>query len=414
MNDSMDFAFIAMPEIGNEFLTRLDKIRETDPVFWSAAQNGWLFTRHADIIDGFMGKHPLSSRRFGTSTLATIPLPEQPATIPMLHRFVPMLINNNDAPIHTRMRKLAMKAFSRKVVESVRGFAQANIETIFDKIEQQDTIELNADVARPITGQTILRLLGIPAEHLSKLGKWSDQIGISLGSVNPPLEWILQGESAIREIYEIFHAEIEQRRRNPREDIFTGLVQAIDDADQLTMDEMIGISIVLLIAGHDTTLNSMVLGVEALSHRPDLREWLYQNPEGANAAAIELSRVIAMSSFETRIAAADFTLHGKEIKAGDIVFLMIAAGNRDPRVFERPTEIDFARDNNATLTWGPGLHHCVGHLLAKMQLAEFFSRAYRRYEQIEVVEPDLRYGPAPSFRSFPSMHVRLHPRSKNG
>lgn len=411
MTQAMDFPFVAMPEIGNLFLTRLDAIREADPVFWSDHQHGWLITRHADIIDGFMQKYPLSSRRFGTATLAAIPESERLDRIPMLCRFVPMLINNNDAPVHTRMRKLTVKAFNRKVIESVRGFAQKNIEAALDSIESKADIEMNRDVARPITGQTILKLLGIPDEHLAKLGKWSDQIGISIGSVNPPLEQIMAGEQAVREIYELFAAEIEKRRHHPELDIFTTLLQAVDEDSQLTVDEMIGISIVLLIAGHDTTLNSMVLGVEALSRHPELREWLNENPDHANAAVIELSRVTAMSSFETRIAAQDFTWHGKEIRAGDIVFLMIAAGNRDPRVFDRPEEIDFGRDNDAVLTWGPGLHHCVGHLLAKMQLSEFFTRAYRRYAQIEVIEPDLRYGPAPSFRSFPSMHVRLHRRA---
>jgi cytochrome P450 len=410
MTQAMDFPFVAMPEIGNQFLTRLDAIREADPVFWSDHQHGWLITRHADIIDGFMQKYPLSSRRFGTATLAAIPESERLDRIPMLCRFVPMLINNNDAPVHTRMRKLTVKAFNRKVIESVRGFAQKNIEAALDSIETKADIEMNRDVARPITGQTILKLLGIPDEHLAKLGKWSDQIGISIGSVNPPLEQIMAGEQAVREIYELFSAEIEKRKHHPELDIFTTLMQAVDEDSQLTVDEMIGISIVLLIAGHDTTLNSMVLGVEALSRHPELREWLNEHPDEANAAVIELSRVTAMSSFETRIAAQDFIWHGKEIRAGDIVFLMIAAGNRDPRVFDRPEEIDFGRDNDSVLTWGPGLHHCVGHLLAKMQLSEFFSRAYRRYAQIEVIEPDLRYGPAPSFRSFPSMHVRLHRR----
>ena len=329
----------------------------------------------------------------------------------MLHRFVPMLINNNDAPIHTRVRRLVMKAFSRKVVEAVRGFAQSNIESIFDKVETQAAIELNGDVARPITGMTILRLMGIPMAHLSKLGPWSEQINISLGSVNPPLEQVMAGENAIREIYALFAEEIEKRRLSPGDDIFSGLVAAVDDGDRLTLDEMIGASIVLLIAGHDTTLNSIVLGVEALSHRPALRDWLSENPEGGVAAAIELSRMTAMSSFETRVASEDFEWHGKHIKAGDALFLMIAAGNRDPRVYDRASEIDFARDNNSVLTWGPGLHHCLGHLLAKMQLAEFFTRAYRRYAQIEVVEPDLRFGPAPSFRGFPVMHVKLHARS---
>jgi cytochrome P450 len=410
MTQAMDFPFVSMPEIGNLFLTRLDAIREADPVFWSDHQHGWLITRHADIVDGFMQKYPLSSRRFGTATLSAIPESERPDRIPMLHRFVPMFINNNDAPVHTRMRRLTVKAFNRKVIESLRGFVQNNIESALDFIESKSDIEMNRDVARPITAQTIFKLLGIPNEHLPKLGKWMEQIGISIGSVNPPLELIMAGEQAVTEMYMLFSAEIEKRRHHPELDIFTTLLQAVDEGSQLTMDEMIGISIVLLVAGHDTTLNSMVLGVEALSRHPELRDWLNENPEGANAAVIELSRVTAMSSFETRIAAQDFSWHGKDIRAGDIVYLMIAAGNRDPRVYDRPEEIDFSRDNDAVLTWGPGLHHCVGHLLAKMQLSEFFTRAYRRYAQIEVIEPDLRYGPAPSFRSFPSMHVRLHRR----
>jgi cytochrome P450 len=409
---SLDFDFNLLPELGNRWLDRLGAIREADPVFWSEYQHGWLINRHADVLDGFGGRLPLSAARLNASQLTGIPESERQAKIPHLLRSLPDWIINADPPAHTRMRRLMGKAFGRKVVESVRAFAQRNIDELLDDLERRGEAECNEDIARIVTGKTILHLLGVPQEYLPRLKQWSESVTGALAVVNASEAMLLAGERAVAEMFELFAAEIDKRRRQPRDDIFTGLVQAIDGTDQLTMEEMVGSSVVLLLAGHDTTLNSMVLGVEALARHPQHRAWLAEHPEDGDKAVAELMRYFAMAGGQTRIVAEDFEWHGKSLKAGDIVYLMIAGANRDPRAFEQPESLDFTRDNSYSMTFAPGLHHCIGHILARMQLREFFTRAYARFETIAVTEPEIRFSPVWVFRSIPKLGVRFEPRGR--
>jgi cytochrome P450 len=409
-SDNLDVDFSQMPALGNSWLERLDAIREADPVYWSKLQNGWIITRNADVVECFSGRLPLSAARFESSQFDAIPAAERAARIPLMTESIPNWIINADAPSHTRQRGLMMRAFSRQIVESLRPFARANIEAILDEAAERDVVEVNEDVARVMTGKTILRLLGVPQEYLPKLKGWAWAIANSLGTVNPSAEILLSGEAALKEMFDIFRVEIQKRREQPQQDVFTGLVQAVDGTARLTEDEMIGSSVVLLLAGHDTTLNSLTMGTEALSRRPELLAWIRENPSQINAVVVELSRHIAMASAQTRLAAADFEFHGKQIRKGDLLYLMIAAANRDPRQFKAPEAIDFARDNQAAVSFGPGLHHCVGHLLAKMQLAEYFTALVTKFESVEIVQSEIRFVPSFTFRGLERLDVRFKRR----
>lgn len=408
--DNLDVDFSQMPALGNSWLSRLDAIREADPVYWSKLQRGWIITRNADVVEGFSGRLPLSAARFQASVFDAIPAAERAARIPLLDSSIPNWIINADAPSHPRQRGLMVRAFSRQIVESLRPFARGNIEAILEEVSDRDLVEMNEDVARVITGKTILRLLGVPPEYLPKLKGWAWAIANSLGTVNPSAETLLAGEAALAEMFDLFREEIGKRRKQPREDVFTGLVQAVDGGVRLTEDEMIGSSVVLLLAGHDTTLNSLTMGTEAISRRPDLVPWIRENPDQINAVVVELSRHIAMASAQTRLAAEAFDWHGKSIAKGDLIFLMIAAANRDPRQFKNPEHLDFTRNNQAAVTFGPGLHHCVGHLLAKMQLGEFFKALFEKFESVTILEREIKFVPSFTFRGLEKLDVKFNPR----
>jgi len=405
----LDFDFNTLPQIGNAWLDRLSAVREADPVFWSDHQRGWLITRHADVLEGFSGRLPLSTARLVETVVQGFP--ERAAKMPTLMKSLPDWIVNSDPPAHTRMRRLMSKAFGPKVVQSVRTFAQGNIDALLDEMAARGTAECNEDVARKITGKTILHLLGVPQEYLPKLKQWSAAMVGALAVVNATDEQLAAGERAVIEIFDLFESEIEKRRISPRDDVFTGLVQAIDGGDRLSMAEMVGSSVVLLLAGHDTTLNSMVLGVEALSRHPEHRAAIAANPENAERAVIELMRYFAMTGGQTRLVTEDFEWHGKTLKKGDAVYLMIAGANRDPRVFANPEVLDFTRDNYQSMTFAPGIHHCIGHVLARMQLTEFFTRTYKKFEQVAVLEPELVFSPVWVFRSIPKLEVAFFPRT---
>jgi pimeloyl-[acyl-carrier protein] synthase len=179
----------------------------------------------------------------------------------------------------------------------------------------------------------------------------------------------------------------------------------------LSEDEMLAALSLILVAGHDTTHNSMTLGLIALGRSPQNWQYLYEHPDRALNCVNEIMRLSAMSAAQPRVATEDFEWHGKTIRAGDPLYLMQAAGNRDPRVYAHADRLDMDRDNSQSLVFAPGLHHCVGHLLAKMQLTEFFSALVRRFESVEVLDPALDFMPQIVFRGLYKLNVRLHPRT---
>jgi pimeloyl-[acyl-carrier protein] synthase len=154
----------------------------------------------------------------------------------------------------------------------------------------------------------------------------------------------------------------------------------------------------------------MALGMAALAQHPEARDYIRKNPEKMPDALMELMRYIAMSTMMPRIVAEDFTWQGHALKKGQFVFLMIAGANRDARVFPDPEKLDLTRPQDANMTFAPGLHFCIGHLLAKMQLGEFFPEALRRFD-LEMLDKRLDFGLSLSFRGVETLHLRLTPRA---
>jgi cytochrome P450 len=151
----------------------------------------------------------------------------------------------------------------------------------------------------------------------------------------------------------------------------------------------------------------MTLGVAALCEAPEARRRLVETPDKILDSVVEVMRYVAMSTAFNRVAAEDFEWHGQKIRKGDIVWLMTAAANRDPRLYENPEAIDLARANDRSTIFGSGIHHCIGHLLAKMQLCEFFPEFFRRFPDARVTDDRLNFIPSLSFRGLSRLNMRL-------
>jgi cytochrome P450 len=287
---------------------------------------------------------------------------------------------------------------------------QERITTLLDKLEQQPQIEFNEEIARQLPGSVILKLLGLPQHHMARLREWANALQEGMGIPYALATALKRADQAMADMNAILSAEIAIRREKPAEDLLTELLRAVEDGETLTEQEMLGSLQVLIVAGHDTTSNTLTLGLEALSRHPDVWEYLYRNPDKAVEVSLELMRYIAMSTSQPRIAAADFAWHGKQIKRGDIVFLMLAAAARDPRVFQNPETMEPQRDVDSSPVFGPGAHHCIGHLLAKMQVAEFFKALVQRFEGAIVLDDTLRFMPQIPFRGLYELNVRMRPR----
>jgi cytochrome P450 len=323
---------------------------------------------------------------------------------------MPRILPNMDGPEHARLRKLFVKAFSRKIVEDLRPYVRERVATILDRAAARRDIEFNESVARQLPGAVILRLLGMSESYLDRLKAWTDGVTRALTAFDPQPEWLDELEVVVTEMLEVFRGEIEARRSAPRSDFITALVTAADEGDTLTVDEMIAALILVIIAGHDTTSNSMTLGVRALDRNPSTWAELRAHPERGVEAAVELMRYSAMSAGQPRLAAQDFEWRGRKIHRHDIVMLMIAGSNRDPQIFPNPEKLDLSRANDQSQTFAPGLHHCIGHLLAKLQLSEFFTALTQRFDRVEILE-EPEFTPNLVFRGVTGLKVRFHTRA---
>jgi cytochrome P450 len=409
VNVSTPLDFTKIAELGNDILSGLNDIRETQPITWSDSANGWLVTRHEDVMDGFLAKVPLSCVRMQARSFDPAMLEMFAQRYPLMLGTLPFWIINADPPLHTRLRRLMTKAFSRRVVEDLRPMARSVIASVLDSIEGREEVDFLEEVARAITGRVILNKFGLPESVFPKLKNWSVSFNIGLGGVVAPSPEVMDGvENSLHEMQEVFLPAIAARRAAPTDDFLSQLVLAHEGEDRLSEDELLGICYLVIVAGHDTTMNTMSLGIAALARDAQARQQMLDTPERILDSVIEVMRFVAMSTAFNRIAAEDFEWHGQQIKQGDIVWLMTAAANRDPRLFSNPETMDMGRENNDRMTvFGGGIHHCIGHLLAKMQLCEFFPEFFKRFPNATVLDEKLEFIPSLSFRGLTGLRMRL-------
>lgn len=396
-------------QLGNEILAKISEVREADPIYWSEKNQLWMVTGHQEVFEGFKGDLPLTNNRWPEMLVGHLPPEERLARFPHLTNSTPHWIVNTDAPVHPRLRRLCVKAFSRPVVEGMRPHARRFIQEALAEAGALGDLEFVSTVGRIIPARTILHMMGLPDSLYPKLHRWSIVMNGALGGIHPPIEMLEECEAVIVEQRSLFLAEIEARRKNPGSDFMSALVTAQDEGDQLSTEEMLGICHVALIAGHDTTANTMALGTAALAQHAEAREFIRNNPQKTGDAVMELMRYVAMSTTQMRSVSVDFAWHGHQLKKGQFVLLMVAGANRDPGTFPNPEKIDMTRPQDQNMTFGPGMHHCIGHLLAKMQLGEFFPELLRRYEP-ELLDERLNFGHSLGFRGVETLNIRLHRR----
>ncbi|GLR66017.1 cytochrome P-450 like protein [Acidocella aquatica] len=407
-----DINLSSLPTKGDVILSEINQLRDFDPLYWSIESQCWIVSGHAEATEGFSGELPLSSTHIPASLYRAVPPEEFPKRLPNTLRYMSKIVTNLDGAEHANLRRLLVKALNRKLVESLRPYVRARVSELLDKAEAFGQIEFHEGISRMLPGAVILRLLGMAPEYLSRLKGWADGVTAALTSFNPEPAWLDRLEVITTDMLQVFQKEIEDRRINPREDLITQLLNTTEGDARLTMDEVLATLLLVIIAGHDTTNNSLTLGIRALAAHPQAWAYWRAHPEKSVDNAVELMRYIAMSTALPRIVSEDFEWHGRRLKQGQLVMLMIAGGNRDPKVYTQPEVLDFNRPNDRSLTFGPGLHHCIGHLLAKLQLSEFFNAMVERFDGVEIIE-EPQFTNALVFRSVAALNVRFRPRMAN-
>lgn len=381
-------------------------LHDSEPVFWSDQMHGWVLTSH-EVVDAAFKDRRLSNSGIADFAFSAIPRSEWEMKIPNLYRAVENWIVNLDAPRHQRVRKLFLKAFSRNFVDSLRPIISRYCDEAVVKAVSTEKFDFMKEIVFPVPARIILNFLGLSEAYLDRVSDWNHRVNRTVQTIAPE-EVLLDGDRAIAEMNDAIRVEIEKRRATPQDDFLTKLIEATEDGDSLSMDELFSACQVLLIAGQDTTVNSICLGTLAFLRHPDQLKLFLNGEIDPLTAMNEVTRYTSMSTCMRKTAAEEFELKGQLIRPGEFVYLLIAGGNRDPRVFKDPDVFDLGRDNlDKIVTFGPGLHLCIGHYLARLEMASFFEKFFGTVKSIEVLDDPVTFQPNFVFRGLPHLNMRV-------
>lgn len=362
------------------------RLRAEDPVHWSPAMKAWIITRHADVKNVALNNRQISADRL-TPFFKTNP-EYQRGSIDSLVRYLNHWMVFRDPPDHTRLRRLFNKAFTPTSVSNLRPSIESIVAHLIDGMEAKarrgETVDYIADFAYPLPASVIMDLLGVPRADLERVKLWSDDIALFIGTAQVAGNKYLRAESGAKAMSDYFRSLVEARTAEPHDDMISHLVLARDDRDALTTDEIIGTCILLLFAGHETTTNLIGNGfLYSMRHREQW-ERLVADPSLARSAIEEYLRYDGPSGALARVAAADLEMGGKTIRAGQRLFAFMNSANRDPEAFADPDRFDIGREPNVHLTFGHGIHFCLGAPLARLEAQIAATRLAERLPDVRL------------------------------
>jgi len=384
-------------------------LRRDNPVHRSAL-GFWVFTRHADCLAVLRDRRSSSDARnvdvgsvgpLRADDLAAASGPEA-----VLAEMAPFLFR--DPPDHTRLRGLVQKAFTPRVVDELRPRIAQICDELLDDALARGEADLVADYAYPLPVQIIVEMLGVPAEDHEQFRVWSDALarGLDPDFLLPP-EAVQQRLGAIMAFVQYFASLIEARRTRPGDDLLSRLIAAEEQGDVLTQGELLSTCILLLVAGHETTVNLVSGGALALLEHPDQLARMRDDPGVVRTGVEEMLRFVAPVQLTGRVALEDMEVGGARIRAGEFSMLLIGSANRDPDAIADPDTFDVTRADNNHLGFGFGIHHCIGAPLARLEAQIALPTLLRRARRIERVVDTLHYKENIVLRGLAALPVRL-------
>ena len=392
-----DLSFIANP------YPVYARLRDHAPVLYDEATDHWLISRYGDV------NALLRDRRFGRTYLhvaghAEMGRPEDPPELEPFWHLIRDGILDMEPPDHTRVRRLVSKAFTPRMVESLRPKIQAIVDRLVDGVQGIGEFDLIARLAEPLPVEVIAEMLGIPPADRHLLRPWSAEICL-LYELNPSEEYGRRAVKASVDFSAYLRGLARERRRTPGDDLISALTQVLDDGERLTEDELVGTCVLLLNAGHEATVNVTGNGWWSLFRNPAQLARLREDPSLVPVAVEELMRFDTPLQMFERWVLEDVELHGVRIPRGAELGLLFGSANHDPSVFDRPHELDLGREPNPHVTFGAGIHFWLGAPLARVELAHSFGTLLRRLPDLELVE-EPRWKPAYIIRGLQALRVR--------
>ncbi|MDF9626050.1 cytochrome P450 [Bacillus cereus] len=288
---------------------------------------------------------------------------------------------NSDPPNHSRLRSLVQKAFTPKMIAQLDGRIQRIADDLISDIERKGTLKLVDDYSFPLPIIVISKMLGIPKEDQAKFRIWSHAV---IASPETPEE-IKETEKQLSEFITYLQYLVDIKRKEPKEDLVSALILAESEGHKLSARELYSMIMLLIVAGHETTVNLITNTVLALLENPNQLQLLKDNPKLIDSAIEEGLRYYSPVEVTTaRWAAEPFQIHDRTIEKGDMVVIALASANRDETVFENPEVFDITRENNRHIAFGHGSHFCLGAPLARLEAKIAITTLFNRMPELQI------------------------------
>ncbi|MEI4615800.1 cytochrome P450 [Bacillus cereus] len=288
---------------------------------------------------------------------------------------------NSDPPNHSRLRSLVQKAFTPKMIAQLDGRIQRIADDLISNIERKGTLNLVDDYSFPLPIIVISEMLGIPKEDQAKFRTWSHAV---IASPETPEE-IKETEKQLSEFITYLQYLVDIKRKEPKEDLVSALILAESEGHKLSARELYSMIMLLIVAGHETTVNLITNTVLALLENPNQLQLLKDNPKLIDSAIEEGLRYYSPVEVTTaRWAAEPFQIHDRTIEKGDMVVIALASANRDETVFENPEVFDITRENNRHIAFGHGSHFCLGAPLARLEAKIAITTLFNRMPELQI------------------------------
>jgi cytochrome P450 len=374
----------------------LKRLREYDPVNETPI-GVFRLTRYDDVVR--MLKEVPSGVRMADGSVfgaADIGRPGGPG----------QFVLQQDAPNHTRLRKLMSQAFRPRATERLRARVETLVEELLDRAEERGEMDVIADLALPVPSTVICEMMGVPLADRDKFTEWTSAATHLLAAVFAPPEVLERARLAAIALGDYFTALIDDRRRHLSEDILSDLIRAEEAGDRLTHEELLSQSIGLLIAGFETTIGLIGNGVLALIRHPDQLATLRSDPGLIGRAVEECLRFDGPIVLTIRVTREDTRFRDKVIPRDRAVMCMLAGANHDPARFPDPDRFDVTRAGEDHLAFGGGAHFCLGAHLARMEAQVAIGRLVERFGRLELASADLHWGRS-LFRVLDRLPVRV-------
>src|SRR3989440_5435587 len=392
------------PEVIADPYAYYGRLRDEDPVHWNDIYALWVITRHDDVT--WMTRH---NELFSSAVFRNDPRPAYPAIdesdlglYEYVRNYQADQFIQHDRPEHLDMRKIVHGYFTPKAMESWRPFVVNAVKELLDEAEEKGSMDVMRDLATPLPVLVIAQMMGVPAEDRPYIRELAEKL-LYIGRGEQDRMPILT--DGMKGMIEYVSPLVDERIVNPGDD-FISVLASGEKAGVFTRHQVLVNTSLLLLAGHETTINLLCNGTLAFIQHPDQWALYKQDPAGrAKWATEECLRYDAPVKSIQRIASQDLEVRDKVLEKNDRIRWFISSANRDPNVFADPDKFDITRQPNPHVAFGNGVHHCLGATLARVEGQEVFKALAERFPDLEVGTAELEYQPSVTFRSLKSLPV---------